>query len=218
MLRIWSQRKIRRLIATKESQRTKGLGVEQKCKSLLKERRGDCAYENSYDSTTKFLHYEKFGDIQSQSISMMSWVLAASYRPISLCHICGKVRRGKKWGSITGLSPQPLHLRPTLLLMGKCYILCTFFMYLVAPVFQEYVDRGKSIPIGLAALFLRVLPSYYKESIRKVENEWCGPKRLTLLTRSSCLTISTLLPLLGSPLLSNLLRSGFPIPKFWYMD
>lgn len=43
---------------------------------------------------------------------------------------------------------------------------------------QEYVDREKSIPIGLAALFLRVLPSYNKESIRKVETKGAGPKDL----------------------------------------
>lgn len=30
----------------------------------------------------------------------------------------------------------------------------------MALVFQEYVDRGKSTPTGLVALFLRVLPSY----------------------------------------------------------
>ena len=126
-----------------------------------------------------------------------------------------EVRNGKYHG------PQSIGiaLKANIAPNGKVlHFVYVFFIYLAAPLFQEYVDREKNIPIGLGALFLRVLPSYNKESIRKVENKWCGPKGLTLLTRSSCLTISTLLPPLGSPLLSNLLRSGSPIPKFWYMN
>lgn len=74
-------------------------------------------------------------------------------------------------------------------------------------MFREYVDRGKSTPTGLVALFLRVLPSCNEELIWIVEIEGHGIESRTLSSQPLCPPISTLLPLLGSPLLSDLLQS-----------